>query len=120
LPVRVGLVADGFPRTADAAVFLLRFYVSFLCFVYTALASLYNKFRSLPILFVPSNHPNESRHGYRFYRSGNPRYPVDRGNDRRLRKAGRAQMNAFYVIGALSSAGLLVYLLVALLNAERF
>jgi K+-transporting ATPase KdpF subunit len=29
-------------------------------------------------------------------------------------------MNAFYVIGALSSAGLLVYLLVALLNAERF
>lgn len=28
-------------------------------------------------------------------------------------------MNLFYVIGALSSAGLLVYLLVALLNAEN-
>jgi K+-transporting ATPase KdpF subunit len=28
-------------------------------------------------------------------------------------------MNLFYVIGALSSAGLFVYLLVALLNAEN-
>jgi K+-transporting ATPase KdpF subunit len=29
-------------------------------------------------------------------------------------------MNPFYVIGALTAAGLLVYLLVALLNAEAF
>jgi K+-transporting ATPase KdpF subunit len=28
-------------------------------------------------------------------------------------------MNTFYVIGALASAGLLVYLVVALLNAEE-
>jgi K+-transporting ATPase KdpF subunit len=37
---------------------------------------------------------------------------------RRLRCAGRAQMNSLYVLGAVASAGLLVYLVVALLKAE--
>ena len=36
----------------------------------------------------------------------------------RLRKAGGKTMTLFYVIGAFVSTGLLVYLVVALLNAE--
>ncbi|MDB5758540.1 MAG: hypothetical protein JWM30_1829 [Burkholderia sp.] len=35
-----------------------------------------------------------------------------------LRKSGRKTMTLFYVIGAFVSAGLLVYLLLALLHAE--
>ncbi|CDG81350.1 K+-transporting ATPase, F subunit [Janthinobacterium agaricidamnosum NBRC 102515 = DSM 9628] len=35
-----------------------------------------------------------------------------------MRQIGRPEMNAFYVLGAIVSAGLLVYLLVALLKAE--
>jgi K+-transporting ATPase KdpF subunit len=36
----------------------------------------------------------------------------------RVRETGRAAMNTFYVIGAVVSAGLFVYLILALLKAE--
>ena len=37
---------------------------------------------------------------------------------RRLRQFGGRKMNVFYLIGAAAAAGLMVYLLVSLLNAE--
>jgi K+-transporting ATPase KdpF subunit len=41
------------------------------------------------------------------------------GDGRRLRQTARWKVNLFYVIGMLSAAGLFVYLLVALLDAEN-
>ncbi len=41
------------------------------------------------------------------------------GLRRRVRQIGRYAMNIFYLIGAVASAGLLIYLIVALLKAEE-
>lgn len=38
----------------------------------------------------------------------------------RLRETGGTHMSTFYLIGAVVSAGLMVYLVIALLNAEEF
>ena len=43
----------------------------------------------------------------------------DLGIGRRMRKAGETAMIPFYLVGAIAAAGLLLYLVVALLNAEE-
>ena len=56
--------------------------------------------------------------GYRIYRGNRCILAGNLCVRRRMRQAGGTSMNTFYVIGAVVSAGLLVYLVMALLKAE--
>jgi K+-transporting ATPase KdpF subunit len=91
----------------------------FLQRVYTPAPSLYKKFRRLPLIFsLRKQNLSEAVHGRGIYRGDSRLRLVGLCAGDRLRQAGGPAMNLFYVIGALTAAGLLVYLLVALLNAE--
>jgi K+-transporting ATPase KdpF subunit len=57
--------------------------------------------------------------GYRIYRGNRCILAGNLCVRRRMRQAGGTSMNTFYVIGAVVSAGLLVYLVMALLKAEN-
>jgi K+-transporting ATPase KdpF subunit len=58
------------------------------------------------------------RNGHRLYRRTRGGLAPVLGFRCRLRKTGRKIMTPFYVLGAFISAGLLVYLVIALLKAE--
>ena len=90
----------------------------FLLFLYTGRASLYKIFRPIPLILRNRNKPSGGGDGHRIYRRNRGVFAGYLRFCRGMRQAGRTQMNTFYVIGAVVATGLLVYLIVALLNAE--
>jgi len=93
----------------------------FLHRVYAPPPSLYKVFRPFSLTFSPTKtNLSEGVNGHCIYR-GDRRLCSDHLRICvRLRCPGRRQaMNLFYVIGAVAAAGLMVYLVIALLKAEN-
>ena len=101
------------PADANGAHFLHR--------VYALAPSLYKVFRPFSLTFSPTKtNLNEGVNGHCIYRGDRRLCSAHRRLCVRLRCPGRGQaMNLFYFIGAIAAAGLLVYLVVALLKAEN-
>ncbi len=96
------------------------FSIKFLHYFYTLPPSIYKFFRSFPlILTVSKQNLCGVGNGHRIYRRNRGVFLDDLRLRCRLQQAGSSVMNLFYVIGALASVGLLIYLVVALLKAEE-
>jgi K+-transporting ATPase KdpF subunit len=90
----------------------------FLYFFYIKRVSFYEIFISISLRCSHQKQSCEVKDGHRIYRRNHRVFAGDLRVCDRLRKTGRTSMNAFYIVGALAAAGLLVYLVVALLKAE--
>lgn len=87
-------------------------------FFYAWPENFYDIFISFSLTCYPSKQPVESDDGYRFYRSNRSAMAGDQQPRCRVRQTGEEAMNPFYLAGAVVAAGLLVYLIAALLKAE--
>jgi K+-transporting ATPase KdpF subunit len=92
----------------------------FLRFLYTRLTSFYNIFTFFRIRWTsPKQACAGGNNGHGLSRRHRGTFACHLCAGDWVRQTGRTAMNAFYIIGAAVSAGLLVYLIVALLNAEN-
>jgi len=81
--------------------------------------SLYKIFSRACITFGCHENCMRGEHGHRFFRPDRGVFSNDVGACDRLPQTGATAMNTFYFVGAVVAAGLLVYLIVVLLNAEN-